>query len=150
MFGTCLCEAIQFQIDGNSLGLYQCHCSQCRRQSGSVASAATLVPDSRFRWLRGTEKIASYSHASGFRSDFCSACGSPVPNPLKGLPYMWIPAGLLEDSYRLEIVAHLCIDSKAAWDCATLDGAHYPHLPERLEEFVLLLHGSPQHAGESD
>lgn len=140
MHGHCLCKSIQFEIDADSLGLYQCHCSLCRRQSGSVASAATIVPDSRFRWLRGAEKIFSYSHESGFRSDFCSVCGSPVPNPLKNLPYVWVPAGLLENSSQLEIVAHLCVDSKAVWDRASLGGVCYPHLPEQLDEFVLFLH----------
>jgi hypothetical protein len=140
MLGHCLCESIQFEIHADTLGLYQCHCSQCRRQSGSVASAATIVPASRFRWLRGAEKISSFSHESGFRSDFCSVCGSPAPNPLKELPYVWVPAGLLEDSSQLEIVVHLCVDSKAVWDRASLGGVCYPHLPEQLDEFVLFLH----------
>lgn len=139
MRGNCFCETVQFELDGNAFGLYQCHCSQCRRQSGSLSSAATIAPDTQFRWLSGTASISSWSHSSGFRSDFCAVCGSPVPNTLGNLPYVWVPAGLLEDGGHLEIVAHVCVDSKASWDRAPLAGMCYPHLPERIDEFVSLL-----------
>jgi len=77
-------------------------------------------------------------HHSGFRSDFCSVCGSPVPNPLKSFPYVWIPAGLLEDEGKLEIVAHLCVASKASWDATDFEGNCYEQLPD-LQEFIAML-----------
>jgi hypothetical protein len=109
MRGHCLCGKVDFEIDGSRFKLYQCHCSLCRRQSGSSSTAAAIVPAEKFRWLSGTEFISSWNKDTGFRSDFCSLCGSPVPNPLRGLPYVWVPAGLLENGGELEIVAHsLC------------------------------------------
>ncbi|MBA4381146.1 MAG: aldehyde-activating protein [Sideroxydans sp.] len=140
MHGHCFCGQIGFEIDSERFKLYQCHCSQCRRQGGSSSNTATIVASSKFRWLQGKERISSWTHETGFRSDFCSVCGSPVPNPLKGLPYVWIPAGLLDDDVQLEIVAHVCVSSKAAWDKATLQGVCFEHLPE-LQEFFAMLDG---------
>lgn len=139
MRGQCLCGKVEFEIDGNRFKLYQCHCSLCRKQSGSQSNAATIVPNEKFRWLRGIENISSWKKESGFRSDFCSACGSPVPNPLRGLPYFWVPAGLLESGGSLKIAAHLCVASKAAWELASLQGACYDKLPN-LSEILALLH----------
>lgn len=141
MYGSCLCEQVKFEIDGDHFRLYQCHCSLCRRQSGSLSNAATIVPNERFRWRRGSEFISSWQKASGFRSDFCSSCGAPVPNPLGDLPYFWIPAGLLAGDSRLEIVAHLCVASRASWDFAPLQGKCYDELPN-LAELVALLHAA--------
>jgi len=138
MKGQCFCGAVEFEITGNNFKLYQCHCSQCRRQSGSSANAATIVPASAFRWIRGTDSISSWTHQSGFRSDFCSVCGSPAPNPLKNLPYFWTPAGLLDDSDKLEVIAHLCVASKASWDMTDFQGKCFEHLPD-LQEFLALL-----------
>ncbi len=138
MRGHCLCGSVEFEIDGDRFNLYQCHCSLCRRQGGSLSNAATLVATGRFRWLRGAELITSWKKESGFRSDFCSRCGSPVPNPLTGAPYTWVPAGLLEDSDKLKLVAHLCVASKAAWDSAPLLGACYDQVPD-LAELARLL-----------
>jgi len=118
--------------------LYQCHCSLCRRQGGSLSNAATIVSNEKFRWVRGAEHISSWKKGSGFRSDFCSACGSPVPNPLRDLPYYWVPAGLLEEKDGLEIVAHLCVASKPSWDSAPLRGACYDELPDFSELIELL------------
>ena len=139
MHGHCLCGQIEFEIVGERFKLYQCHCSLCRRQGGSLSNAATIVPNEKFLWLRGTDFIASWKKESGFRSDFCSTCGSPVPNPLSNLPYFWVPAGLLEDSGSLEVVAHLCVTSKATWDTPTNQGARYDELPPSLSEFISLL-----------
>lgn len=139
MRGHCLCGQIEFEIDGGHFKLYQCHCSLCRRQGGSLSNAATIAPNEKFRWLRGVESISSWEKESGFRSDFCSICGSAVPNPLRNLPYFWVPAGLLEGNNELKIVAHLCVASKASWDSAPLQGTCYDELPV-LSEFITLLH----------
>lgn len=139
MRGHCFCEQVEFEVEGDSLKLYQCHCSQCRRQSGSSSNTATLIQNSNFRWIQGEGYISSWTHLTGFRSDFCSICGSPVPNPINNFPYIWIPAGLLEDNGKLEIVAHLCVASKATWDTASLHGLTYEHLPNNLHDFVALL-----------
>ena len=141
MRGHCLCGKVEFEIDGRRFKLYQCHCSLCRRQGGSLSNTASIVANNNFHWLRGAELISSWKNEKGFRSDFCSTCGSPVPNPLRNMPYFWVPAGLLEDSGELEIVAHLCVASKALWDLIPLQGVCYDDLPN-LSEFVALLHAA--------
>lgn len=142
MRGHCLCGKVEFEINGERFKLYQCHCTLCRRQSGSLSNAATIVPNEDFRWLRGAEFISSWKKDSGFRSDFCSTCGSPVPNPLGNLPYVWVPAGLLEDSGGLKIVAHLCVASKASWDSAAVQGECYDKSPPNIAEFIAFLQAS--------
>lgn len=129
MQGKCLCGQVAFEILGAIPKLYQCHCSLCRKQGGSASNTATIVPSDKFRWLRGTERLASWIKDTGFRSDFCSTCGSPVPNPLRDTPYVWIPAGLLEDGENLEIVTHLCLSSRAPWDSTIAKGICHDELP---------------------
>lgn len=135
MRGSCLCEKIQFEIIGTLPKIYQCHCSLCRKQGGSSSSSAIIVDAENFRWLLGESQISSYRKATGFRSDFCSHCGSPVPNPLREVPYYWAPAGLLDRSAGLEIGAHLFVASKASWDAIPSNGHQYETMPD-LTEFV--------------
>ncbi len=139
MRGHCLCGQVEFEIDGSAFKLYQCHCSLCRRQGGSSSNTATIVAIDKFHWRRGAEHISTWATQSGFRSHFCSSCGSPVPNPLRNTPYFWVPAGLLEDSQHLEIVAHLCVSSKASWDATLSPGTCYDELPPNLREFIAML-----------
>jgi hypothetical protein len=137
--GKCLCGAVEFEVTGPTPKLYQCHCTLCRKQGGSSSNTATIVPLDSVRWLAGQDLVSSYVKPTGFRSDFCSKCGSPVPNPLRSTRYYWVPAGLFEGTEKLEVVVHLYVDSRAPWDTAPLIGAQFDTMPE-MREFFRLLH----------
>ena len=139
MKGECLCGNVKFKIEEEIRNLYQCHCSLCRKATGAAANAATFVQDSAFRWVSGESDIRSYKKPSGFRSDFCSVCGSPVPNSLRGSGMVWIPAGLLDELVTSMISAHLHTKSAApleqeSAECVRLDGG-----PDSLESLNKLL-----------
>ncbi|MEQ1661614.1 MAG: GFA family protein [Thiobacillus sp.] len=116
-------------VSGTLPSLYQCHCSLCRKVTGSAANAALIVPSERFQWVCGLEHVASYVGKGGYRADFCSNCGSPLPNPLRGGAEYWIPAGLLEDNANLEVGAHLHVESKASWEVIATGGVQYQEAP---------------------
>jgi hypothetical protein len=70
--GTCNCNAITFRVTGKVWGTSNCHCGQCRRQSGNVwASAVTEQADIEItgdpRWYRSSDSAAR---------GFCATCGS--------------------------------------------------------------------------
>lgn len=142
--GRCLCGHVAFQISGPLPKIYQCHCSLCRKVSGSTANAALLVSVEAFEWECGEPKISSYSTKSGFKSDFCNHCGSPVPNLTKDQDKYWVPAGLLDQSDSLKLAAHVYVDSKATWDRISEDIPHFQEMPEE-ETLKSLL--SPKSSG---
>ena len=74
MKGSCLCGAIGFEIDGPYPKLYQCHCSLCRKQGGSVSNTGLIVAADKFRWSRRTRR-GSRQWAGFFRLI------SPWPTP---------------------------------------------------------------------
>ncbi|WP_018294133.1 GFA family protein [Mariprofundus ferrooxydans] len=140
MRGECICGAIVFEVTGSLPELYQCHCSICRKQGGSASNTGMIVAKENFSWLSGQKKISSYVKESGFRSDFCSVCGAVVPNRFRDRPYVWVPAGALDDSEPLEIIAHICVDSKASWDkLIPKELAQYDSMPT-LTELIDLVH----------
>jgi hypothetical protein len=135
MIGKCLCGEIEFEIAGIIPNLYQCHCSQCRKQGGSASNSATIVNKKQFSWKFGENLVTQFKDKSGFNSHFCSVCGSPVPNKLGDSELVWIPAGALEDSEDLEIVAHLFVGSKAHWEKISNTGIQYEEMPS-LDELI--------------
>lgn len=120
--------------------LYQCHCSLCRKQGGSVSNTGLIVAADKFRWLAGEALIAKWQRSTGFRSYFCCTCGSTVPNPLRDTGYVWIPAGGLDDGGSLRIGAQLFVDSKFDWDEPRSGGQEYKTAPN-LRELISILHG---------
>lgn len=139
VLGKCLCGAVEFEVSLRGARFYRCYCSLCRKQSGTDSNFATIVPERRFRWRTGDEKIGSFSLKTGFRSNFCRNCGCPAPNQVRDTPYYWIPAGLLPDSVNLELVANVWVGSKAPWGPQPVSGTCYETVPE-LADFMRLLH----------
>ncbi len=128
--GECLCGSVQFEVTGGLKNLYQCHCSLCRKVTGSAANAATFVARDMFEFLAGEEIISSYKKSSGYRSDFCSSCGSPVPNQIGETDLYWVPAGLFESTDDMSVVVHLHMASAANWDVSTRNGELFDHAPD--------------------
>jgi hypothetical protein len=73
-----------------------------------------LVPENNFAWIANTN-ISTFSKPSGFRSDFCSNCGSPVPNLLRGRPHFWVPAGLMNEAFQGHISHHIYSPNQSHW-----------------------------------
>ena len=130
MNGSCLCGSIAFEISVDILRAYQCHCSLCKKQSGSSSNSATLVEQSCFRLIKGHSFIKSWVKESGFRSDFCSHCGSPVPNPVRDLGLVWIPLGLLPINVQPQEVVHLCTSTLSSWHLVADHSKQYEALPD--------------------
>ena len=139
MRGNCLCGKVAFEINGDPSKIYQCHCSLCRKQGGSASNSSLIAEAKNLRWISGQEQISSYVKPTGFRSDFCSHCGSPVPNPLRTSAYYWVPAGLLDDDISQEVAIHLYVGSKASWNSIPPGVPQYETMP-RLSEFFELMH----------
>lgn len=127
--GKCLCGGVRFELRGALPAVYQCHCSLCRRVTGSSANAALRIPAAQFAWLEGRESISQFETDSGYKSHFCARCGSPLPNPTAGNSLYWVPVGLLEDAGRLELGAHVYIASRASWDIIAGAGEHFDEMP---------------------
>lgn len=115
--GECVCSAVQFEIDADLSGVYICHCSICRRSTGSNGIAVVVVPNEQLRWVRGQEHVATWKKpGTDWQTWFCRTCGSPVPganNP--GTTF--VPAGsITAGGDALRVIHHVWVDSKAVWD----------------------------------
>lgn len=127
--GSCLCGAVSFSAQRKIDVIYHCHCSLCRKQSGTASNAATLINAAEFLWQQGQSSIVTYKKETGFTSSFCATCGSPVPNFVGQTNYVWIPLGLLNDDIYPKTTLHLCMSSKSLWEHPVSADKTYNELP---------------------
>ncbi|MBP9593049.1 MAG: GFA family protein [Steroidobacteraceae bacterium] len=115
--GECNCGAVQFEINGPLTDVYVCHCSICRRATGSGGIAVVVFPRDRLRWVQGQEHIAAWTKpGTQWQKWFCRICGSPVPGENDGRT-MFAPAGsITQGGESLRVAHHLWVGSKARWD----------------------------------
>ena len=120
--GSCLCGAVRFEIDC-AVGPFElCHCSRCRKVSGSAYLTWLTVRREDFRFLQGQDLIRTYERPvrespPPYDTSFCTRCGSQLPNPSRTQePCFEIPAGALDDDPRIRPDKHIYVEFKAPWD----------------------------------
>ena len=99
--GRCLCGAVTYAFDGEPVVTALCHCANCQRQTGTMASIVVGVPVDAFmcaaRPCAPSRPRRRPRHEHEPR--FCSACGSPVVTYVDAIPGLaWIKAGTLDDA----------------------------------------------------
>jgi len=127
--GSCLCKKVAFEILGDFKKFFMCHCSRCRKQSGSAHASNLFCSGASLTWLGGTSFVKTYGVPnSRFVHSFCSECGSPLPNT-NGNGDIKVPAGCLDVDVDLRPTGHIFMGSKANWDHDLESIRSYEELP---------------------
>jgi hypothetical protein len=114
--GSCLCEGVRFEISCELGPVRYCHCSRCRRGTGSAFSANSRVPRAGFSLLQGEALVSEYEQAPSISRAFCSRCGSPLYARLDAEPEsIRLRLGTLREDPGLRPVAHVWVGSMAPW-----------------------------------
>lgn len=118
--GSCLCGAIRFEVDRFEGPFEQCHCTRCRKASGSAFLAGLVAARADFRWVAGAELVQRYEapllHAPpSYVRSFCPRCGGLAPHVPDQAASIEIPAGLLDDDPGLRPDKHIFVEHKAPW-----------------------------------
>jgi hypothetical protein len=137
--GKCSCGTVEFKFSTDALLAYQCHCSICRKSTGSAYSTTLIAPESDFVWIRGKDKVSSYSKDNGYKVNFCSCCGSPVPNIFREFPLFSVPVGSLDDAPEIEVVIQIYLGSRAKWDKDHFQEQKFVEMPS-VNEMLEFLH----------
>jgi hypothetical protein len=116
--GACLCGAVTYEATGEAQRFYFCHCSRCRRASGSAHAANVFLQPGTLRFITGAEQIRTYRvpEAVRFANHFCGICGARLPRQA-GADTVVIPAGSLNDDAPIAPQARIFMDSRAPWSC---------------------------------
>ncbi|MGI1677615.1 MAG: GFA family protein [Cellvibrionaceae bacterium] len=113
--GHCLCRKISFRIPDDLEYAVYCHCSECRRFSGSIFSVTGGVRSNKVDILNGSELISRYIKTDQSTMCFCSDCGSSlfVEKPMRSMIH--IRFGALDSMPSLKPQAHVFVGSKIPW-----------------------------------
>lgn len=90
--GRCLCGAVTLRAESAATTAHECHCTQCRRQSGHVWAYVSL-PRAALR-LEGP--VGTHAHTEKAVRGFCTICGSFLYWARNGEDRIDISAGLLD------------------------------------------------------
>jgi hypothetical protein len=107
---------VSFEVAGPLEHFFLCHCSRCRKDTGSAHAANLFSTAAALRWLSGHDHVSSYRiPATRHEKCFCRACGAALPR-VQADGAVVVPAGSLDSPLDMRPEAHICYASRAAWD----------------------------------
>ena len=115
--GSCLCGSIQFESDGGVTDIIHCHCSLCRKASGSAYATNGFINAEDIKLTDKNNTLTFYESSEGKRKYFCKTCGSPIySSNSQSLKRLRLRLGILDTEISERPISHNFVTSKANWD----------------------------------
>jgi hypothetical protein len=115
--GSCLCGEVRFEVTPPFARFAWCHCSRCRKATGSERATNAYVSPAQLRWTKGESLVRRWDlpTARSFATAFCTNCGCPVPHATRSGRELIVPAGALDDAPPHGPNEHTEWESRAPW-----------------------------------
>ncbi|WP_445680970.1 GFA family protein [Radicibacter daui] len=113
--GSCLCGAVQYEIDGLDMPIGHCHCRTCRKAHAAAYTTTAGVMREHFRWLTGEDKITAYQSSPGKFRHFCSVCGSQLIAERPAQPHVILRVATLDDDPGVRPARHIWFEDEVKW-----------------------------------
>ena len=129
--GSCLCGAVSYQYVGPIKVFQYCHCTRCRKYTGSAYASHIIIDPAQFQWLSGEDSLGrfEYPDAKHFATSFCKNCGSSLPWLTKTGKAIIVTAGTLDDDPKEKPTHNVFMADKAPWYEEVGDLKQYEALP---------------------
>jgi hypothetical protein len=95
--------------------VWVCHCSLCRKATGSSGNSILIVPKDRFRWTKGEDHGVTFALRPTYTVTRCKTCGTPLPAETDETK-VYLTAGTLDTPLGKGVRTHLFCASRADWD----------------------------------
>jgi len=117
ILGKCLCGEVNIKIKGEISDIIHCHCSLCRKNSGSAYATNGFIKTEEFEITTGENSLTIFSFKPGRKRHFCRKCGSPVFSSNDQDPTrLRIRLGLIDSDITQRPTSHNFVSSKANWE----------------------------------
>jgi len=115
---------VRFEVTEPFGRVTYCHCTNCKKLSGSAGTVNGRASSEAITVLAGEELLRSFQPEEGTAKTFCSVCGSNLfgggwPNS----PSASVRLSALDSPFDRGPDVHIFVRSLAAWETLPTDGA---------------------------
>lgn len=130
--GGCLCGQVRYTASGEILRVLNCHCSDCRKATGSAF--ATNIAMRRRDVVVTQGQTRQFNHVSDAGNnkakEFCGTCGTQLFSSTVGAEVMTIKVGSVDDASFVDPSADIFTDGALAFVLRKTDLPRFPRMPE--------------------
>ena len=128
--GKCLCGAVHYKVADEFAYALNCHCSDCRRATGSAFKPFAGIERGKLAITQGEDAVMIYGKEDA-GDIHCAKCGSLLYSVVRDGQFVHVTLGTLVDAPAIRPTAHIFVGSKAPWFTITDDlPQHKGHVGE--------------------
>ncbi|MER9630550.1 GFA family protein [Mesorhizobium sp. M0296] len=124
LIGKCLCGAVQYTVADAFVYAANCHCSNCRRTTGSAFKPFAGIERDRLSLTKGEDNLTIFGDETGHDAH-CKTCGSLLYSVVRDGAFVHVAMGTLVDEPTIRPTQHIFVGSKAKWFTITDDLPQY-------------------------
>ena len=117
--GRCTCGAVRYRLTAPPLFVHCCHCSWCRRESGSAFAVNALIESDRLVLAAGAPETVTTPSASGRGQKVvrCRDCRVALWSHYAGSgdPIAFVRVGTLGEPHGVAPDVHIFTSTKLPW-----------------------------------
>jgi hypothetical protein len=113
--GKCLCGVVQYEVADEFEYAANCHCSDCRRATGSAFKPFAGIRREKFALTAGADTLLIYGDENASHDARCRQCGSFLYSVVRENAYVHVVMGTLVDAPTIRPDHHIFVGSKAPW-----------------------------------
>jgi hypothetical protein len=115
LIGRCSCETVEIAVEDGFRYAAYCHCSRCRRRSGSAFNAFGGIEAEKVRVRAGAEQLLHLLESAEGYCAHCKLCCSPLFALVRGRRFAHVQLGALAEAPTKRPDHHIQVASKAPW-----------------------------------
>jgi hypothetical protein len=131
--GFCACGKIKYTVADEFLYASNCHCSKCRKITGSAFKALAGIERKKLSVVAGANDLVIFGEENGHDAR-CGACGALLYSVVRDGEFVHVAMGSLVDTPTIRPREHIFVGSKAEWFTITDDLPQYEELPVFRDE----------------
>ncbi|HTC14911.1 MAG TPA: GFA family protein [Steroidobacteraceae bacterium] len=126
--GMCLCGAVRYRVADAFRYALNCHCSKCRRATGSAFKPFAGIERERLRIVTGADQLLRFGDELTHDAH-CRICGSLLYSVVRAGAFVHVTLGTLLDPPAIRPSAHIFVGSKAPWFSISDDLPQHAEFP---------------------
>ena len=112
--GRCECGAVQYRVADEFKYASNCHCSRCRKATGSAFKPFAGIEREQLELMQGGDGLLIVGEET-LNDTRCAACGSLLYSVVRDGEYVHVALGSLVDAPSIRPTKHIFVGSKAPW-----------------------------------
>jgi hypothetical protein len=122
--GKCGCRTVHYAVADEFLYAANCHCSDCRRTTGSAFKPFAGIERDKLVVTEGGDNLMIFGDENAHDAH-CKACGSLLYSLVRDGAFVHVAMGTLVDDPTIRPTKHIFVGSKAPWFTITDDLPQY-------------------------